>query len=98
MTLTLADFHVLTVATKWTESLVRYLRSAKVNGLTVEILGLGDQWEGGEVRVGPGGGQKVNLVKTALEKMKDLPDFDKKVVMFTDRCMRHPKHTGLLII
>ncbi|XP_021950567.1 procollagen-lysine,2-oxoglutarate 5-dioxygenase 1 [Folsomia candida] len=77
-------FHVLTVATKWTESLVRYLRSAKVNGLTVEILGLGDQWEGGEVRVGPGGGQKVNLVKTALEKMKDLPDFDKKVVMFTD--------------
>jgi hypothetical protein len=75
----------LTVATHWTDSLTRYLRSAKVNGIDVEVLGLGDKWEGGEVRLGPGGGQKVNLVKAALEKMKSLPDFDKKVVMFTDR-------------
>lgn len=51
----------------------------------MEVLGLGEKWEGGEVRTGPGGGQKVNLVKAALAKMKDAPDFDKKVVMFTDR-------------
>lgn len=79
-----SHFQVLTVATQWTESLTRYMRSAKVNGLNVEVLGLGDKWEGGEVRVGPGGGQKVNLVKKALAKMKDQPDFEKKVVMFTD--------------
>lgn len=51
----------------------------------MEVLGLGEKWEGGEVRVGPGGGQKVNLVKKALENMKSQPDFDKRVVMFTDR-------------
>jgi hypothetical protein len=56
-----------------------------VNGLDVEVLGLGDKWEGGDVRLGPGGGQKVNLVKTALEKLKQQPDFETRVVMFTDR-------------
>lgn len=59
----------------------------------MDVLGLGDKWEGGEVRVGPGGGQKVNLVKAALEKMKDLPDFDKKVVMFTDRQLQNTFYT-----
>jgi len=73
------------VATRRTESLTRYLRSSKVNGLDVDVLGLGEKWEGGDVRVGPGGGQKVNLVKNALAKMKEQPDFDSRIVMFTDR-------------
>jgi len=49
-----------------------------VNGLHVDVLGLGEKWKGG-------GGQKVNLVKKALAKMKKQPDFDTRIVMFTDR-------------
>jgi len=79
-----SSLKIVTVATQWTESLTRYLRSAKVNGLEVQVLGLGDKWEGGDVRVGPGGGQKINLVKAALEQLKQEPDFENRVVLFTD--------------
>ncbi|CAL8072484.1 unnamed protein product [Orchesella dallaii] len=76
---------VLTVATDWTESLQRYLRSGRVYGLNVKVLGLGQKWEGGDVRVGPGGGQKVNLVKEELEKLvKEKGSNDDLIVMFTD--------------
>jgi len=73
---------VLTVATKDTESLQRYLRSAKTYGLNAQVLGLGSQWNGGDVRTSPGGGQKVNLIKAELEKYKDDKE---KIILFTDR-------------
>lgn len=77
---------MITVATDWTESLQRYIRSGKVNGLNVKVLGLGQEWEGGDVRVGPGGGQKVNLVREELEKLvKEKGSNDDLIVMFTDR-------------
>jgi len=75
------DVLVLTVATEDNEALQRYLRSAKVYSLNVKVLGLGEAWNGGDVRTSPGGGQKVNLVKRELEKMKDDTQ---TVVMFTD--------------
>jgi len=49
-----------------------------VNGLDVDVLGLGEKWKGG-------GGQKVNLVKKALAKMKEQPDFERRIVMVTNR-------------
>jgi len=73
---------VLTVATEDNEALGRYLRSARVYALNVKVLGLGQEWNGGDVRTSPGGGQKVNLVKTEMEQYKDETD---KIVMFTDR-------------
>lgn len=73
---------MLTVATEKNEALERYLRSAKVYGLDVKVLGLGDEWNGGDVRTSPGGGQKINLVKKELEQFKDDQN---KIIMFTDR-------------
>ena len=53
---------VLTVATRNTEALDRYLRTARLNNLNVKVLGLGQEWTGGDMK-GPGGGQKINLLK-----------------------------------
>jgi len=71
------------VATKWTESLQRYLKSANTNGLKVKVLGLGDPWTGGDVRTNPGGGQKLVLLKNELQKSKD--ELKDRIIMFTDR-------------
>lgn len=78
------DAIVFTVATNETEGFRRYLRSAEVNGFRaqVQVLGLGEVWRGGDVRKYAGGGQKVRLLKKALEPYKD--DLD-KIVLFTDR-------------
>uniref|UniRef100_A0A3Q3MJI0 Procollagen-lysine,2-oxoglutarate 5-dioxygenase 1 n=1 Tax=Labrus bergylta TaxID=56723 RepID=A0A3Q3MJI0_9LABR len=59
---------VLTVATKETGGFKRFLRSAKHFNYTV--LGRGQTWKGGDYMTAPGGGQKVRLLKEALEEMK----------------------------
>lgn len=46
------------------------------------MLGLGEEWRGGDVKKYAGGGQKVNLLKNALEKYKRD---DSRLIMFTDR-------------
>ena len=47
-----------------------------------QVLGMGDEWEGGEMATGVGGGQKINLLRKELQKHKDNSNL---VVMFTDR-------------
>lgn len=42
---------------------------------------MGKPWEGGDMKF-PGGGYKVNLLKTALEKYNDD---DTTIILFTDR-------------
>ena len=43
---------------------------------------MGEKWNGGDVKLTTGGGQKVNILVRELEKYKD----DKsKVILFTDR-------------
>lgn len=92
------DLVVLTVATQWTESLQRYLRSGKVNELNIQVLGLGQEWEGGDVRLGPGGGQKVNLVREELEKIvKEKGSNDDLIVMFTDRYVNYQITTKVFV-
>ncbi|KAM4610181.1 procollagen-lysine,2-oxoglutarate 5-dioxygenase 1 isoform 2-T2 [Polymixia lowei] len=71
---------VLTVATKETDGFRRFLRSAKNFNYTVKVLGRGEEWRGGDYMSAPGGGQKVRLLKAALEEMKD----EKKVILFID--------------
>ncbi|XP_020486042.1 procollagen-lysine,2-oxoglutarate 5-dioxygenase 1 isoform X3 [Labrus bergylta] len=61
---------VLTVATKETGGFKRFLRSAKHFNYTVKVLGRGQTWKGGDYMTAPGGGQKVRLLKEALEEMK----------------------------
>lgn len=59
----------LTVATERKPELERLLASGERYGLPIEILGLGRPWAGGEMANGPGGGQKVNLLRPALQAL-----------------------------
>lgn len=46
------------------------------------MVGLGQEWKGGDVLRFAGGGHKVNLLKEAVEKYKDRENL---LLMFTDR-------------
>ena len=67
--------HILTVGTD--ESQTTKLTSDPE--FTVKNLGKGVIWEGGNMAEGPGGGQKINLVKEELEKLDD-----EDIVLFLD--------------
>ncbi|KAE8293078.1 Procollagen-lysine,2-oxoglutarate 5-dioxygenase 1 [Larimichthys crocea] len=71
---------VVTVATKETDGFRRFLRSAKHFNYTVKVLGRGETWKGGDYMGPPGGGQKVRLLKEALEEMKKKD----KIILFID--------------
>ncbi|KAG7224293.1 hypothetical protein INR49_000536 [Caranx melampygus] len=71
---------VVTVATQETDGFRRFLKSAKHFNYTVKVLGRGQKWRGGDYMSAPGGGQKVRLLKAALEEMKD----DDKIILFID--------------
>ncbi|XP_067383244.1 procollagen-lysine,2-oxoglutarate 5-dioxygenase 1 isoform X2 [Channa argus] len=71
---------VLTVATKETDGFTRFMRSAKYFNYSVKVLGRGEKWRGGDYMSAPGGGQKVRLLKAALEEMKD----EEKIILFID--------------
>ncbi|TMS16789.1 Procollagen-lysine,2-oxoglutarate 5-dioxygenase 1 [Larimichthys crocea] len=71
---------VVTVATKETDGFRRFLRSAKHFNYTVKVLGRGETWRGGDYMGPPGGGQKVRLLKEALEEMKKKD----KIILFID--------------
>merc|ERR1711963_977096 len=71
---------VLTVATERNAGFLRFERSCVVNGLTCTPLGMGQEWQGGDMNY-PGGGWKVNLLKEAMEEIKDEKD---SMVMFTN--------------
>ncbi|CAH2247032.1 procollagen-lysine,2-oxoglutarate 5-dioxygenase 2 isoform X2 [Pelobates cultripes] len=72
---------ILTVATQETDGFHRFMQSAKYFNYTVKVLGKGMQWKGGDVANSIGGGQKVRLLKEALEGFADQKDL---VVLFTD--------------
>lgn len=76
------DTLVFTVATSETDGFLRYQRSAIEYGIKPIVLGLGEDWKGGDnIRYRPGGGWKVNLLKNALEAYKDDTN---RIVLFTD--------------
>ncbi|KAM9775394.1 procollagen-lysine,2-oxoglutarate 5-dioxygenase 2 isoform 2-T2 [Syngnathus typhle] len=72
---------VLTVATEETDGFVRFMQSANYFNYTVKVLGMGEQWKGGDVGRSIGGGQKVRLLKEAMEGLADQDDL---VVLFVD--------------
>ncbi|XP_017861023.1 PREDICTED: procollagen-lysine,2-oxoglutarate 5-dioxygenase 1 [Drosophila arizonae] len=71
---------VFTVATEQTDGYRRYIRSAQVYDIEVTTLGLGEQWQGGDMK-GLGGGYKINLLRKAVEELKDAED---TIILFTD--------------
>lgn len=75
---------MFTTATNETDGYKRYLRSVNIYGFrnNLNVLGLGEPWQGGNVKKYSGGGQKVNLLKEAL---KEYQDDEQRIVIFTDR-------------
>lgn len=51
-------------------------------GYGIKVLGLSEKWMGGDVATGPGGGQKVNLLKKFMRKRRNDHNL---VVLFVDR-------------
>ncbi|KAG8180910.1 hypothetical protein JTE90_020138 [Oedothorax gibbosus] len=72
---------VLTVATDETDGFKRFMRSARIYGIDVEVLGMDEEWKGGDVRLYSGGGHKVNLLKTAMTKYYEKENL---IIMFVD--------------
>lgn len=77
------DVTVLTVATEENHGLERFLRSAQVYGIEVQILGKGHEWKGGDMTYA-GGGHKVNLLKERLNEMMKS-EHKQKIILFVDR-------------
>lgn len=71
------------MATEKNHGLERFLRSARVYNINVEVLGEGKKWEGGDMKH-EGGGHKVNLLKDKLSSMK-IPEDRDQIILFTDR-------------
>lgn len=46
-----------------------------------KVLGRGQKWRGGDYMSAPGGGQKVRLLKEALQEM----EAEDKIILFIDR-------------
>ncbi|KAM3824071.1 LOW QUALITY PROTEIN: procollagen-lysine,2-oxoglutarate 5-dioxygenase 1 [Vipera latastei] len=72
---------VLTVATKESEGFRRFRSSAQVFNYNLKVLGLGEEWHDGEDHRTSAGGQKIRLLKSALEAYADKEDL---VILFTD--------------
>uniref|UniRef100_A0A8C4EJN4 procollagen-lysine 5-dioxygenase n=2 Tax=Dicentrarchus labrax TaxID=13489 RepID=A0A8C4EJN4_DICLA len=72
---------VITAATEETDGFTRFMRTAREFNYTVRVLGLGEDWKGGDVARTVGGGQKVRWLKKELLKHSDKKDM---VVMFVD--------------
>ncbi|CEF71662.1 Procollagen lysyl hydroxylase [Strongyloides ratti] len=64
-----------------TDGLIRLIESATTFNITLNIIGLGEKWEGGNMEIGEGGGHKIHLFKNEMEKYKDRDDL---VVVFMD--------------
>ncbi|KAJ0060293.1 hypothetical protein NL108_008447 [Boleophthalmus pectinirostris] len=76
------DLLVITAATEETDGFKRFMKTAAQFNYTVKVLGLGEEWRGGDVAKTVGGGQKVRWLKKELLKHKDDPH---KVILFVDR-------------
>ncbi|KAF3698361.1 Procollagen-lysine,2-oxoglutarate 5-dioxygenase 3 [Channa argus] len=72
---------VITAATEETDGFQRFMRTARELNYTVKVLGLGEEWKGGDVARTVGGGQKVRWLKKELLKYSEEKDL---VIMFVD--------------
>lgn len=77
---TASELQIITVATEANDGFRRFEKSIKNNNLNLKVLGMGSEWLGGNM-LSVGGGYKINLLKKAMEELKDEKDI---IVMFTD--------------
>uniref|UniRef100_A0A8C2CB90 PLOD1-3-like GT domain-containing protein n=1 Tax=Cyprinus carpio TaxID=7962 RepID=A0A8C2CB90_CYPCA len=69
--LKLYELLVITAATEVNDGYLRFMRTIRQFNYTVQVLGLGEEWKGGDVARTVGGGQKVRWLKKEVEKHKD---------------------------
>ncbi|CAH1395027.1 unnamed protein product [Nezara viridula] len=74
------DLLIFTVSTNETDGFKRYIKSTEAYDLSVKVLGMGQKWEGGDMKF-RGGGFKINLLRQAL---KPYQHDESLIVMFTD--------------
>lgn len=60
----------LTVATELNTGIHRLLDTGERYGLDFVVLGLEQEWRGGDIANEPGGGQKINLLRPMLEQLE----------------------------
>uniref|UniRef100_A0AAX7UNN8 procollagen-lysine 5-dioxygenase n=1 Tax=Astatotilapia calliptera TaxID=8154 RepID=A0AAX7UNN8_ASTCA len=64
-----------------TDGFLRFMRTAQEFNYTVKVLGLGEEWKGGDVARTVGGGQKVRWLKKEVQKHSEKTEL---VIMFVD--------------
>ncbi|XP_032437835.1 multifunctional procollagen lysine hydroxylase and glycosyltransferase LH3 [Xiphophorus hellerii] len=72
---------VVTAATEETDGFRRFVKTAAQFNYSLKVLGLGEEWKGGDVARTVGGGQKVRWLKEELLKNSEEQQL---VVMFVD--------------
>ncbi|XP_054912229.1 multifunctional procollagen lysine hydroxylase and glycosyltransferase LH3-like [Poeciliopsis prolifica] len=72
---------VVTAATEETDGFRRFMKTAAQFNYSLKVLGLGEEWKGGDVARTVGGGQKVRWLKEELLKHSEDQQL---VVMFVD--------------
>ncbi|XP_067117894.1 multifunctional procollagen lysine hydroxylase and glycosyltransferase LH3 [Osmerus mordax] len=80
-TLSPENLLVITAATEETDGFNRFMRTAREFNYTVKVLGLGEEWKGGDVAHTVGGGQKVRWLKNELLKHAHNKDL---IILFVD--------------
>ena len=71
--------HCLSIATDKNDCYERYISSCKKYGILPTVMGLDTEWSGGNMAKGPGGGQKVNLLREYISSVDD-----NELFVFTD--------------
>ncbi|CAD5212681.1 unnamed protein product [Bursaphelenchus okinawaensis] len=72
--------HLVTVATENTDGLKRLKASAEHYGYQLNVLGMGQKWNGGDMQTA-GGGQKIRLFR---EGIKHLSEDESTLILFVD--------------
>ena len=67
------------IATERNDCCMRYSDSCQKYGFNPYIMGIGKKWSGGNMAKGPGGGQKVNLLREFIATSQD-----DQLIVFTD--------------
>ena len=73
------DVVCLSIATDKNDCYMRYIDSCEKYGASPVVMGLNRRWSGGNMKKGPGGGQKINLLREFLESQTE-----NKLLIFTD--------------
>jgi GR25 family glycosyltransferase involved in LPS biosynthesis len=75
------DIVLLTVGTEENDCVKRYRQSCNRFGYNPIILGLNEEWNGGNMANGPGGGHKINFIKDYLSTIDPSTN---QLIVFTD--------------